>query len=163
MRTGQKETTTYHPVYQQNHHIKNDDNGLQSQDGPEKIGGAYHENDALKEFTVSKSDPKYQTLPYNTKFTVNLLPNRISRGENLENGEIKDGEHLTNVNMQTHMTVHSAPLNILNKNIATPLNQNDLLGKRQAEISNGPVQNGITYQVRHNYLYYLQKLIQNVL
>lgn len=121
---------------------------MQPQDGQDKIGGGtYHENDALKEFSVSKSDPKYQTLPYNTKFTVNLLPNRISRGENLENGEIKDGDHLTNANLQTHMTVHSAPLNIINKNIATPLNQIDLLGKRQSEISNGPVQNGITYQV----------------
>lgn len=126
---------------------------MQPQDVQDKIRGANTENDALKEFSVSKSDPKYQTLPYNTKFTVNLLPNRISRGENVENGEIKDGDHSTNVNVQTHMTVHSAPLSIVNKNIATPLNQYDLLGKRQIEINNGPVQNGITYQVSSHKLF----------
>lgn len=157
LRTGQKnnlqETPTYHPVYQQNHHIKKDDVQATNQEGQDlanKMANLYtrpEENDALKEFTVSKSDPKYQTLPYNTKFTVNLLPNRIVRSDGVDD---KD-DHISNVNMQsTHMTVHSAPLSIVNKNIATPLNQNDLISKRQSgnDGSNGTVSNGVTYQVR---------------
>lgn len=157
LRSGQKETTTYHPVYQQNHHIKKDgelqgpNNNQEVQDLANKMGNLYtrpEESDALKEFTVSKSDPKYQTLPYNTKFTVNLLPNRIVRNENVDNtcGENKDNDHISNM---THMTVHSAPLSIVNKNIATPLNQNDLISKRQAgnDVTNGNVPNGVTYQV----------------
>ncbi|RZB39066.1 apoptosis-stimulating of p53 protein 1, partial [Asbolus verrucosus] len=168
LRSGQKnnvqETTTYHPVYQQNHHIKkdgdlqNNNNNQESQDVANKMANLYtprpEESDALKEFTVSKSDPKYQTLPYNTKFTVNLLPNRIIRNENIDNnsGENKDSDHISNLNMQsTHMTVHSAPLSIVNKNIATPLNQTDLISKRQSSaegsgVTNGNVPNGVTYQ-----------------
>lgn len=100
------------------------------------------DGDNLKEFTVSKSDPKYQTLPYNTKFTVNLLPNRIGAGrpDNLvdNNNELlgvtttKDiVEGTTNhISSGHNMTVHSAPLSVVNKNIATPLNQNDLISRK---------------------------------
>lgn len=105
------------------------------------------ENDNLKDFTVSKNDPKYQTLPYNTKFTVNLLTNRISKPDqylnsgnnsndiNKEESNIHISNHINgNLNMQsTHMTVHSSPLNVLNKNIATPLNQHDLLVRKNSE------------------------------
>jgi hypothetical protein len=166
LRSGQKnnnnnnnnvqETTTYHPVYQQNHHIKKDAelqsaNGNQEgQDLVNKMANLYatrpEEGDALKEFAVSKSDPKYQTLPYNTKFTVNLLPNRITRNDNLDVDNKED--HISNVNVQsTHMTVHSAPLSMVNKNIATPLNQNDLMSKRQGGLDGGIVPNGVMYQV----------------
>ncbi|CAH1369977.1 unnamed protein product [Tenebrio molitor] len=165
LRSGQKnnnnnnnnvqETTTYHPVYQQNHHIKKDGelqsaNGNQEgQDLVNKMANLYatrpEEGDALKEFAVSKSDPKYQTLPYNTKFTVNLLPNRITRNDNLDVDNKED--HISNVNVQsTHMTVHSAPLSMVNKNIATPLNQNDLMSKRQGGLDGGIVPNGVMYQ-----------------
>lgn len=105
------------------------------------------ENDNLKDFTVSKNDPKYQTLPYNTKFTVNLLTNRISKVDqygssgNSSNDVNKEepNNHISNhtngnFNLQsTHMTVHSAPLSVLNKNIATPLNQHDLLVRKNSE------------------------------
>lgn len=104
------------------------------------------EKDNLKDFTVSKNDPKYQTLPYNTKFTVNLVTNRIGKNEqvsHLNNNNDTNKEDLNNhistnmngnFNMQsTHMTVHSAPLSILNKNIATPLNQHDLLVRKNSE------------------------------
>lgn len=104
------------------------------------------ENDNLKDFTVSKNDPKYQTLPYNTKFTVNLLTNRISKPEydncgqnsndiNKEECNNLISSHINgNFNLQsTHMTVHSAPLSVLNKNVATPLNQHDLLVRKNSE------------------------------
>ncbi|EFA01529.1 hypothetical protein TcasGA2_TC007089 [Tribolium castaneum] len=140
LRSGQKETPAYHPVY----HIKKDDLQTPSQEAQDLANKMGYENDALKEFTVSKSDPKYQTLPYNTKFTVNLLPNRIVRNENLDNTDNKDNEHISNL---THMTVHSAPLTMVNKNIATPLNQNDLVKRQGNEVSNGTtVPNGVAYQ-----------------
>lgn len=113
----------------------------------------------LKEFAVSKSDPKYQTLPYNTKFTVNLLSNRSNNVNNnnnnkMDNNEIKHIEkesdkpnistigHNGNFSQPagtTHMTAHSTPLNMLNKNIATPLNHNDLVLSRRNSSEQGSV------------------------
>lgn len=108
--------------------------------------GRPEDTDNLKDFTVSKNDPKYQTLPYNTKFTVNLLTNRVTKpelyGNNGNNGtdiNKEESYHISNhingnFNLQsTHMTVHSAPLSGLNKNIATPLNQHDLLVRKNSE------------------------------
>lgn len=102
--------------------------------------------DTLKEFSVSKSDPKYQTLPYNTKFTVSLISNRVNNrltdnSDNVNNNEAKDvdsgQQHISsnvNGNIQSqHMTVHSAPLSIINKNIATPLSQNDLINRKNLD------------------------------
>lgn len=95
------------------------------------------EIDALKEFSVSKSDPKYQTLPYNTKFTVNLMSNRVNNrlpenNDNNVNSECKEPiQHISSNSY--HMTAHSAPLNIVNKNVATPLSQNDLINRKNIE------------------------------
>ncbi|KAF2892823.1 hypothetical protein ILUMI_13349 [Ignelater luminosus] len=155
--TGNQENPTYHPVYQQNLHIintKSDSDQQNAQEQPNaqdnKISNHFgvrpEENDVLKEFSVSKSDPKYQTLPYNTKFTVSLIPNKVNNrinetnDNNVNNSETKDIEpiqHISNngnTNIQSqHMTVHSAPLNVINKNIATPLNQNDLISRKNTE------------------------------
>lgn len=99
------------------------------------------DSDNLKEFPVSKSDPKYQTLPYNTKFTVNLL----TANKNLKNepntNDKEDNNYLANlvsnnnnnVIQAAHMMVHSAPLSQVNKNMATPLNQHDLLSRKTSE------------------------------
>lgn len=157
MRTNQ-ETTAYHPVYHQNH-LKAD-----SENYHEEINKmANYDNDALKEFSVSKSDPKYQTLPYNTKFTVSLISNRMNNrlAENNDNNNVvKDNtEHIStsngtvnnniNIQSQQHMTVHSAPLNTINKNVATPLSQNDLINRknfdqanREQHLQNGNMVNG---------------------
>ncbi|KAK5643544.1 hypothetical protein RI129_007389 [Pyrocoelia pectoralis] len=150
----QEQTPTYHPVYQQQtHHIINTKTDLehqinQDQEDINKVTNHYpprqEDNDALKEFSVSKSDPKYQTLPYNTKFTVNVLSNRVNNrisdnnDNNNVNNDIKDVEQIqtisTNSNIQSqHMTVHSAPLSVINKNIATPLNQNDLIIRKHSD------------------------------
>ncbi|KAJ8976423.1 hypothetical protein NQ317_004083 [Molorchus minor] len=149
--------STYHPVYQQNHHIKKDNDAHinnEAQELANKMVNLYkvEDNDALKDFTVSKNDPKYQTLPYNTKFTVNLLPNRVSKNDsnNVNNNEQKDdvNSHISNhvngnFNMQsTHMTVHSAPLSVVNKNIATPLNQHDLLSRKSSDNKETALTNG---------------------
>lgn len=129
---------SYQPAYQQNNHIKKDIE-QESQELNNKMSNLFapkqEDTDILKEFTMSKSDPKYQTLPYNTKFTVNLVPTRTSNritetNNNVNNSnEIKEGtSSWTHAN--GHMTVHSAPLSAINKNIATPLNQNDLLSRK---------------------------------
>lgn len=70
------------------------------------------------------------------------MNNRINEtnDNNVNNSETKDIEpiqHISNngnTNIQSqHMTVHSAPLNVINKNIATPLNQNDLISRKNTE------------------------------
>ncbi|CAH0561348.1 unnamed protein product [Brassicogethes aeneus] len=148
---GQEQNSAYHPVYHQLNHIKKDQDSPNSNKDPvdisNKLSNLYvsqksDEADLLKEFTVSKSDPKYQTLPYNTKFTVNLLaPNRTNKAEANANSGEKENENVPtanhvngNLNMQT---VHSAPLNVVNKNIATPLGQHNLLSRKNSEPING--------------------------
>lgn len=103
------------------------------------------DNDQLKDFSVTKSDPKYQTLPYNTKFTVNIIPSRSNHkvsdtnDNNVHINDTKEPEspqHISshiNGNVQSHMTVHSAPLNAINKNIATPISQTDLAIRKLSE------------------------------
>ncbi|KRT79381.1 Ankyrin repeat-containing protein, partial [Oryctes borbonicus] len=149
------ENTTYHPIYQQQgSHIKNEiDHHQDNQElsNSTKVVSTYgtkqEETDILKDFAVSKSDPKYQTLPYNTKFTVNIIPSNKASGKtndpndnNLNSGDLKDFEpnnHISshiNANMQSHChTVHSAPLSVVNKNIATPLNQTDLINRKSMD------------------------------
>lgn len=107
----------------------------------------------LPEFGASKSDPKYQTLPYNTKFTVNyvthptaggvkggMMSQRRPPGEGGENFVCESIEMLknnnnsanhvnNNVNQQQLMSVvHSIPIPPgVNKGLATPLaNQSKL-------------------------------------
>ncbi|CAH2242637.1 jg8464 [Pararge aegeria aegeria] len=81
-----------------------------------------NEQEFPPEFVASKSDPKYQTLPYNTKF-----PNangKLKQPEVNGKGTEQDtkNQNATNVN---HMTVHSTPLSVVNKSLATPLSQNE--------------------------------------
>lgn len=90
--------------------------------------------ESIENFALTKNDPKYQTLPYNTKFTINLLT-RISKADQYSNyGNIKEEcfNHISNninKNFNLHMAVHSAPLNVLNRNVAVPLHQNDFVKK----------------------------------
>ncbi|KAG5885822.1 hypothetical protein JTB14_001834 [Gonioctena quinquepunctata] len=148
---NQHENSTYHHLYQPNHHIKKDaespKGNRDTQDSTKKNTGIpeNEETDVLKDFTVSKNDPKYQTLPYNTKFTVNLVTGRVPKNDHVNNNEIMNfgnkeefNSHISNINgnfnkQSTHMTVHSAPLNMVNKNIATPLNQHDLLVRKTSD------------------------------
>lgn len=85
-----------------------------------------NEQEFLPEFAASKSDPKYQTLPYNIKFPQS------------NNGKLKtdvtgkgneDNKSAINVN---HMTVHSTPLSVVNKSLATPLSQTETYQQEQA-------------------------------
>lgn len=94
----------------------------------------------LPEFAASKSDPKYQTLPYNTKFTVNFVKKDVEN-----NNWTQESEKTTAITNQQHMTVHSIPLNVVNKSLATPLMaQNDSVNKQKLVINrvpNGDVKN----------------------
>lgn len=87
----------------------------------------------LSEFALNKSDPKYQTLPYNTKFSVNYV--KSSQQNNLGSVLLKmvgnveqkvksleEDKTEKNVIDGLHgMTVHSTPLSGANKSVATPL------------------------------------------
>ncbi|PSN31774.1 hypothetical protein C0J52_26138 [Blattella germanica] len=82
----------------------------------------------LPEFGGSKSDPKYQTLPYNTKFTVNFVSTNKPADEannNVNNMNNNNNNNNNNINnTQQLMTVHSTPIPALsaaNKGLATPL------------------------------------------
>ncbi|CAH0727002.1 unnamed protein product, partial [Brenthis ino] len=82
-----------------------------------------NEQEFPPEFAASKSDPKYQTLPYNTKFPQNSN-GKIKQPE--INGKVNEpdikNQNAPNIN---HMTVHSTPLSVVNKSLATPLSQNE--------------------------------------
>ncbi|ENN82159.1 hypothetical protein YQE_01463, partial [Dendroctonus ponderosae] len=134
--------TAYHPAYQQ--HIKLEPNNDVQEQLAHKMANVYiprNDDDNLKEFSVSKSDPKYQTLPYNTKFTVNLLTNNKNLKNDHNSNEKDDSNYISNAvnsNMNNviqaaHMMVHSAPLSQVNKNIATPLNQHDLISRKNSD------------------------------
>lgn len=86
-----------------------------------------NEQEFLPEFAASKSDPKYQTLPYNTKFPQNatgkIKQDANSKNSNEMSQESKNqNQNAANIN---HMTVHSTPLSVVNKSLATPLSQTE--------------------------------------
>lgn len=83
-----------------------------------------NEQEFLPEFAASKSDPKYQTLPYNTKFpqSTNGKPKPEVNGKSNEVQVQDKNQNTANINVN-HMTVHSTPLTVVNKSLATPLNQ----------------------------------------
>lgn len=96
-----------------------------------------------------------------TNKTNENLDNNVNSNENKEiETHISNTMHQnTNGNVQsTHMTVHSAPLNLLNKNIATPLNQNDLINRKMLEQNfnnltgenSNAYQNGIKASISEN-------------
>lgn len=64
-------------------------------------------------------------------------------GKEVEQSQVQQSNINGNLTtqQQQHMTVHSAPLNVVNKNIATPLNQNDLLNRKNKENYNFGGQN----------------------
>ncbi|KAI5638175.1 ankyrin repeats (many copies) domain-containing protein [Phthorimaea operculella] len=80
-----------------------------------------NEQEFLPEFAASKSDPKYQTLPYNTKFPQST--NGKVKPETNKNIESQDAKNQAMNVMVNHMTVHSTPLSVVNKSLATPLSQ----------------------------------------
>lgn len=83
-----------------------------------------NEQEFLPEFAASKSDPKYQTLPYNTKFPQsNNVKLKQENNKHNENQDSKN-QNAANINVN-HMTVHSTPLSVVNKSLATPLSQNE--------------------------------------
>lgn len=88
----------------------------------------------IPEFTANKSDPKYQTLPYNTKFAVNYLANT----QNFKSMLRKPGEGNDNLSpggsgsessggssMIKEQLVHSIPIpSHVSKGLAVPASRN---------------------------------------
>ncbi|XP_049874912.1 apoptosis-stimulating of p53 protein 1 isoform X2 [Pectinophora gossypiella] len=84
-----------------------------------------NEQEFLPEFAASKSDPKYQTLPYNTKFPQSTN-GKLKPEVNNKNNENQDSKNQNAMNVNVnHMTVHSTPLSVVNKSLATPLSQTE--------------------------------------
>ncbi|XP_039293647.1 apoptosis-stimulating of p53 protein 1 isoform X4 [Nilaparvata lugens] len=79
--------------------------------------------DVLPEFGASKSDPKYQTLPYNTKFGVNY----VSAKQQLPRSSAEGGENVADAGMenkgqqQLMSIAHSTPVSPggVNRGLAT--------------------------------------------
>ncbi|XP_063385187.1 apoptosis-stimulating of p53 protein 2-like isoform X2 [Cydia fagiglandana] len=80
-----------------------------------------NEQEFLPEFAASKSDPKYQTLPYNTKFPQT---GKLKQPEVNGKNDSQENKNQANINVN-HMTVHSTPLSVVNKSLATPLSQHE--------------------------------------
>ncbi|KAI5741966.1 hypothetical protein M8J77_001587 [Diaphorina citri] len=86
----------------------------------------------IPEFTANKSDPKYQTLPYNTKFAVNYLANTQSMksmlrrpGEGNENHSPAGSESSGGSSMIKEQLVHSIPIpSQVSKGLAVPASRN---------------------------------------
>lgn len=100
------------------------------------------DNEYVSDFTAKKTDPKYQTLPYNTKFGLNksassgmipipsysssLLKKVMQKTNSNESDSAKSSESDTKISSQQQnshqqLTVHSTPLNTINKSVAVPI------------------------------------------
>nr|XP_018895668.1 PREDICTED: apoptosis-stimulating of p53 protein 1 isoform X2 [Bemisia tabaci] len=89
-------------------------------------------NDRLSEFSVSKSDPKYQTLPYNTKFTLDYnsstqkfsssvrKPGEGNESVMTENMEKNQGQNIHSVHTSSNKAQSSAVLNQNQSKIPPP-------------------------------------------
>uniref|UniRef100_A0A8D8XQU9 Apoptosis-stimulating of p53 protein 2 n=1 Tax=Cacopsylla melanoneura TaxID=428564 RepID=A0A8D8XQU9_9HEMI len=86
----------------------------------------------IPEFSANKSDPKYQTLPYNTKFAVNYLANTQNfksmlrrPGEGNENISPAGSESSGGSSMIKEQLVHSIPIpSQVSKGLAIPALRN---------------------------------------
>lgn len=104
------------------------------------------DNEYVSDFTAKKTDPKYQTLPSSTKFGLNksassgMIPipsysssllkkvmQKTNSNESVSaNSSESDSLHCTKTNNQQQnshqqLTVHSTPLNSINKSVAVPI------------------------------------------
>ncbi|KAL1138394.1 hypothetical protein AAG570_008458 [Ranatra chinensis] len=81
-----------------------------------------HETENLSEFGASKSDPKYQTLPYNTKFAMNSSP-VLKAATKRASGE--GNENITeNIEAAKHNTINNNHNNNHNNNNFNHINNN---------------------------------------
>lgn len=104
------------------------------------------DNEYVGDFAAKKTDPKYQTLPYNTKFGLNksassgmipipsysssLLKKVMQKANSNESDSAKSSESESlngtksssqQQNSHQQLTVHSTPLNTINKSVAVPI------------------------------------------
>jgi len=78
----------------------------------------------LPEFGGSKSDPKYQTLPYNTKFTVNFVSTTTSKVAPSDKDSVPMEDSQRNSNDTNEATVKNNNNNNNNNNINVTNNNN---------------------------------------
>ncbi|XP_045499830.1 apoptosis-stimulating of p53 protein 1 isoform X2 [Colias croceus] len=107
-----------YPEYPKQQYPTNNTNSSNNTGKEPKI----NEQEFPPEFAASKSDPKYQTLPYNTKFPPNTN-GKVKQEVNGKINEVDKNQNQQNAANINHMTVHSTPLSVVNKSLATPLSQ----------------------------------------
>ncbi|XP_038212984.1 apoptosis-stimulating of p53 protein 1 isoform X4 [Zerene cesonia] len=107
-----------YPEYPKQQYPANNTNSSNNTGKEAKI----NEQEFPPEFAASKSDPKYQTLPYNTKFPPNTN-GKVKQEVNGKSNEVDKNQNQQNAANINHMTVHSTPLSVVNKSLATPLSQ----------------------------------------
>jgi apoptosis-stimulating of p53 protein 1 len=102
----------------------------------------------LPEFGGSKSDPKYQTLPYNTKFTVNFVSsvtNKLAPSDKRDPMPTEDSQRNNNdTNESTVKNSNNNNINNMNNNnnnINNPSNQQQLMTVHSTPI---PVLSGVS-------------------
>jgi len=80
----------------------------------------------LPEFGGSKSDPKYQTLPYNTKFTVNFVSTTTSKVAPSDKDSVPMEDSQRNSNDTNEATVKNNNNNNNNNNNINVTNNNNI-------------------------------------
>lgn len=98
----------------------------------------------IPEFTANKSDPKYQTLPYNTKFAVNYLANTQNfksmlrrPAEGNENLSPAGSESSGGSSVIKEQLVHSIPIpSQVSKGLAMPASRNYMVRSGNQATSN---------------------------
>lgn len=99
----------------------------------------------LPEFGGSKSDPKYQTLPYNTKFTVNFVSsvtNKLASSDKRDSIPAEDSQRNNNDTNESTMKNNNNNINnINNNNINNPSSQQQLMTVHSTPI---PVLSGVS-------------------
>lgn len=99
----------------------------------------------LPEFGGSKSDPKYQTLPYNTKFTVNFVSsvtNKLAPSEKRDAMPTEESQRNNNDTNESTMKNNNNNINnINNNNINNPSTQQQLMTVHSTPI---PVLSGVS-------------------
>lgn len=98
----------------------------------------------LPEFGGSKSDPKYQTLPYNTKFTVNFVSsvtNKLAPSDKRDPISTEDSQRNNNDTNESTMKNNNNNINNINNNINNPSAQQQLMTVHSTPI---PVLSGVS-------------------
>lgn len=93
-----------------------------------------------EDFILNKADPKYQTLPYNTKFSPKIMAKRVSGEGNenisepvepMKNNHIMSTNNISNINYVNNNNMNSNDVINLDHNMSYEPNKNITLMNQQ--------------------------------